>query len=461
MSTQHPDLIAENERTGSPKQLFWIWFSLNIGVMGLVYGGIIVSYGLNFVQSVIAALVGAASFSLIGYLSLPGKLGKAPTFVLSRAAFGGKGNLIPAVLAWICLIGWLSMGNVPTGIFSLNAIVTAAGFEVTTTTQIIGLIALTVAISLVKQETLVKAQTIFTYIFGALTIVVLVILVPQTDWSALVNMPNGDWIGGVLPAISIIIAGSALSWAMVASDYSCYQSPKSSNKSIFWTTTLASSIPLFVIMFLGILMNATNPELVDSADPVAALALQMPKWMVIPYFFTALGGIVPPAVISLRSGRQALEATNIRISERTSILFHGAIMILLPSYVLFINGNFLGSFQMFLGLVGIGLAAWTAVFMADYIILRKKNGYDPELITGEKNNGINVGNVSIWVGSVIVGFLFTTNGIIPAPFAKGIFEGNSLGVLLTFAVGFVASCIYSSSQLKKQNVKKELTKKVG
>lgn len=453
MSKQHPDLIPENERVGQPKQLFWIWFSLNIGIMGLVYGGIIVSYGLNFVQSVVAALLGASSFALIGYLSLPGKLGKAPTFVLSRAAFGTKGNLIPAVLAWICLIGWLSVGNVPTGIFSINAIVTAMGFEVTTTTQIIGLVALAIAImalSLVKQETLVKAQTIFTYIFGALTVVVLIILVPQTNWSALVDMPNGDWVGGVLPAISIIIAGSALSWAMCASDYSCYQSPKSSNKSIFWTTTFASATPLFVIMFLGILMNATNPELVSSADPIAALALQMPKWMVIPYFITALGGIIPPAVISLRSGRNALEATNIKISDRTSILFHGAIMILLPTYVLFINGDFLGSFQMFLGVVGIGLAAWTAIFVADYIILRKKQGYDPDIISGDKNIAVNKGNVIIWFASVIVGLLFTTNPIFPAPFAKGIFEGNSLGVLLTFAFGFVLSWIYSSSQKKSK-----------
>lgn len=453
MSQKYPDLIPENERTGQPKQLFWIWFSLNIGIMGLVYGGIIVSYGLNFVQSVVAALLGAASFALIGYLSLPGKLGKAPTFVLSRAAFGTKGNLIPAFLAWICLIGWLSVGNVPTGIFSINAIVTSMGFEVTSTTQIIGLIGLAIAImalSLVNQETLVKAQTIFTYIFGALTIIVLFVLVPQTDWSTLFSMQSGDWIGGVLPAISIIIAGSALSWAMCASDYSCYQSEQSSNKSIFITTTLASATPLFVIMFLGILMNATNPELINDADPIEALALQMPKWMVIPYFITALGGIIPPAVISLRSGRNALEATNIKLSDRASIIFHGAIMVILPTYVLFINGDFLGAFQTFLGVVGIGLAAWTAIFVADYIILRKKQGYDPEIISGDKNIDVNKGNVIIWFVTVIIGLLFTDNPIIPAVFAKGIFAGNSLGVLLAFAIGMILSWIYSSTQLKKE-----------
>lgn len=125
-------------------------------------------------------------------------------------------------------------------------------------------------------------------------------------------------------------------------------------------------------------------------------------------------------------------------------------MVLLPSYVLFINGDFLGSFQMFLGVVGIGLAAWTAVFVADYVILRKKQGYDPDIISGDKNISVNKGNVTIWFVSVIVGLLFTTNPIFPAPFAKGIFEGNSLGVLLTFAVGLVLAWIYSSTQLKKQ-----------
>ena len=98
----------------------------------------------------------------------------------------------------------------------------------------------------------------------------------------------------------------------------------------------------------------------------------------------------------------------------------------------------------------IGLAAWTAVFVADYIILRKKQGYDPEIISGDKNIAVNKGNVIIWFVSVIIGFLFADNPIIPAIFAKGIFAGNSLGVLLTFAIGLILSWIYSSAQLKKQ-----------
>ena len=85
MHEKYPELIRESERIGKPMDLFWSWFSLNIGIMGLVYGGTIVSFGLSFIQALVAAFFGAASFLLIGYLSLPGKKGGAVTFILSRA----------------------------------------------------------------------------------------------------------------------------------------------------------------------------------------------------------------------------------------------------------------------------------------------------------------------------------------------------------------------------------------
>lgn len=455
MSEKHSELIQASERTGKPMELFWIWFSLNIGIMGLVYGGTIVSFGLSFTQSIVAAIFGAASFLLIGYLGIPGKIGGAPTFILSRAPFGKKGNIIPAILCWICLVGWLAV-NVATGTFSINTLMNAIGMNVTNDTTFISLVILVILIlvfSVVKQNVLVKAQTIFSYIFGALTLVILVILIPKTDWSVLFAMENGSWLEGVLPAISIVIAGSALSWAMIASDYSVYQNPKTtSNKQVLWYTTIGATLPLFILMTLGILMTSTAPEAMASDDPIAGLAAQMPSWMVIPYFITALGSIIPPAVISLRSARLSLDAMNVRVSDRTSIIAHGIIMIVLPVYVIFINGDFLGSFYMFLGYVGICLAAWASIFMADYIILRKKQGYATDLVVGNRmNNGVNWVTVVIWFVSVIIGFLFTNTPWFNGPFAKGIFQDNSLGVLLTFVVGFILYLLYAKTQVSEED----------
>ena len=85
--------VPMNERNGKPKDLFFIWFASNIGILGVVYGAMIVGFQLSFVQSVLAALVAAFSFVLVGYISIAGKENGITTFMLSRAAFGDKREL--------------------------------------------------------------------------------------------------------------------------------------------------------------------------------------------------------------------------------------------------------------------------------------------------------------------------------------------------------------------------------
>lgn len=48
--------VPEKDKTLSPGKLFYNWFAANIGIMGFVYGAIIVSYHLSFWQSISAAL---------------------------------------------------------------------------------------------------------------------------------------------------------------------------------------------------------------------------------------------------------------------------------------------------------------------------------------------------------------------------------------------------------------------
>ena len=62
--------IDMEKRTDKPLDLFGIWVPTQIGILGLIYGAIIVSYQLSFIQSIMAAFIGALSFLLVGYLSL-------------------------------------------------------------------------------------------------------------------------------------------------------------------------------------------------------------------------------------------------------------------------------------------------------------------------------------------------------------------------------------------------------
>ena len=106
--------------------------------------------------------------------------------MLSRAPFGFKGNHIPALI-WVGQVGWLSV-NVSTGTLTLLALFNTFGFKTSTFLILMSLaifVGLVIISVLFSQKVLVSVQTFFTYVFGALTLLVITILITNTDWNAL------------------------------------------------------------------------------------------------------------------------------------------------------------------------------------------------------------------------------------------------------------------------------------
>ena len=107
VETNGINVIAESERKGTPRQLFWPWFGANVSVLGLAYGAFTLGFGISFWQATIAGVIGiVVSFLLCGLVAIAGKRGSAPTLVLSRPAFGVTGGRVPAVLSWVLTVGW-------------------------------------------------------------------------------------------------------------------------------------------------------------------------------------------------------------------------------------------------------------------------------------------------------------------------------------------------------------------
>src|ERR1700744_3318130 len=107
LETNGINVISEEERKGSPRDLFWPWFAANISVLGLAYGAYVLGFGISFWQACVAGLLGiVVSVLLVGFIAVAGKRGSAPTLVLSREAFGVQGSKLPALVSWILNVGW-------------------------------------------------------------------------------------------------------------------------------------------------------------------------------------------------------------------------------------------------------------------------------------------------------------------------------------------------------------------
>src|ERR1035437_10906093 len=95
------NVIAEADRKGHPRDLYWPWFAANISVLGLSYGSFELGLGISFWQAIVVGVVGIVlSFLACGFIAVAGKRGSAPTMGLSRAAFGGNGNQLPTAISW-------------------------------------------------------------------------------------------------------------------------------------------------------------------------------------------------------------------------------------------------------------------------------------------------------------------------------------------------------------------------
>lgn len=440
------DIVPPAERTGKPLELFWIWCAANIGILGIVYGAIIVSFGLSFIQSLLAAIVGVASFALVGYTSFAGQTGRTATLTLSRAVFGLKGNIAPTAFGWFTLMGWEAV-NLTTGTLTLVALFEAMGFTNSTTLTAVCLIlfgGLTIVVSILGQNTLILMQSWITKIFGTMTLIVVAYILFNTPWDVVLAMPSGSWLTGFLPAVSVIAAGTGVAWAIAGADYSRYQSPATTRGSVFYAVVGGSALPLILLMLAGILLSSQLPELTSSANPIALIGTVLPQWMSVPYLLTATAGIVTIAVLSLYSASLNLLAIGVKLRQSVAVSLDAVLVVGVAIYVLFVSQDFLSPFISFLIFCGLFLGPWSAVFILDYICLRQHHGYDNDAVfaVNGKNSGVRWVPLMCWLLGALTGLMVTKTGFIDGPWATGIFENSSLGLFLSFGVSCVTYGIY-------------------
>lgn len=297
--------VPEKDKTLSPGKLFYNWFAANIGIMGFVYGAIIVSYHLSFWQSVTAALIGALTFAIPGWVAMIGQREGVTTFKMSRATFGTHGNKIPNFMAWLNMVGWLAV-NVITGTLLFSAMLKTIHVPQTGFTKFICLVVfagLVFLSGIFKEDTLAKIQTWLSWIFGGLTLVMLIMFLMNANWGEAFAMKPGSWVTGWLPAVAFIAAGSSISWSMAAADWGAYVHPNTKPSATFWNTTLGAATPLFILMAGGVLLSTISPSLASASDPYQVMYGVIPGWFGFLYFLVAAGGIIPQCLVSFRSAR--------------------------------------------------------------------------------------------------------------------------------------------------------------
>jgi purine-cytosine permease-like protein len=461
------NVIAAEERKGSPRDLFWPWFAANVSVLGLSYGAFALGFGVSFWQALIAGLVGVTfSFLLCGFVALAGKRGSAPTMVLSRAAFGVRGNRLPSALSWLLTVGWETVLTI------LATLATATVFERlgwgggdgTRVAALIVVAALTVATGVLGFDTIMRFQTLITVVTAVLTVVYIALVADQVDWDTVSALPAGS-TQQVIGVLVFLMTGFGLGWVNAAADYSRYLPRNASGTGVVvWTTFGAALAPLLLFTF-GLLLAGSSAELsaAIAADPIGALAAQLPTWFLVPFAIVAVLGLIGGAVLDIYSSGLAMLAAGVRLQRWQAAFVDGVIMVIGTVYVVFFGNEFLGQFTGFLITLGVPIAAWCGVMLAD-ILLRHRDYAEPELFDPAGRYGdVQPLPILTVVVATFLGWGLVTNaaagwldwqGYLLEPFGLGGREGDwayaNLGVLLALALGFVVTLVGTRGRVAAQ-----------
>ena len=445
------NVVPNEERSARPRQLFFIWCAANIGLLGLAYGAYLVAfYGLNLWQAVLAGALGSTlSFLLVGFIALAGTKGGAPTMTLSRAAFGVEGNKLPAFVSWISLVGWETI-LVSLATLSAGTILHRLGLgdgkpQLAVAFAVVA--AATIAIAMLGYDTILAVQRWFTWTFAVLTLVYFVVAAHTIDLHRATSLPSGD-PAGFVSGVSIVMAGLGLGWVNAGADYSRYLPRTTRPRAVVGWTTFGASIAPIVLIAFGVLVAASNKDLASAANPISALADPLPVWFLVPYLVAGVGGLIAGAVMDIYSSGLNLLALGVRLPRHKSVLIDGVVMVAGSIYIVFFSRGFFAPFQGFLITLGVALAAWSAIFLAD-LGLYRRDGYDEaELYDAHGRHGaVNVAGVTSFVLGTGVGLGLVTSTSPAFSWAgyllgavggrTGTIGSGSLGLFIGFAVAGV------------------------
>mgnify|MGYP003334041280 CR=1 FL=1 len=447
--------IDEQERHGKARDLFWPWCGANVSVLAISYGAFFLGFGINFTQATIAAFVGTLlSFLLVGISSLAGKRSNAPTMILSRAIFGVKGNLFPGLLSYLVFVGWETV-LVAVATLATGTILGRLGHFQENTSLILGFfisVLLTVAGGVLGFRVVMRLQKWISSITLIATFVFIALTFHQINWNTLAATKAGNF-SALVGAIIFGMTGIGLGWVNSAADYSRYLPRATKNSSVIGWTVFGASLAPIVMVTYGAALAGSSQELSQSVanDPVGALTTLLPTWFLAIFALVAILGLIGGAILDLYSSGLTLVSIGLPIKRHFAASIDALIMLLGTIYIVWFSRDFLIPFQGFLITIGVPLAAWSAIFVADVLFTDsydEKALYDSHSIYGK----VNWTSITLMVGATVVGFGFVTNTFATWLGWQGYFmdfiggkdggwAGANIGVLFALIIGFIGRTV--------------------
>src|ERR1700712_2447124 len=240
------EAIPASRRHGSPWQLFATWTAPNLEFATVFVGYIGVAYfGLGFWQAMAAIVLGnALGAASQGVLSTWGPREGLAQLVLSRTAFGQRGNILPAAINTVMAgLGWFAVNSISGAL----ALATLTGMPPALSLVIV--VILEVALAFVGHDLVPFFERYASIVLGVIFLIATIAIFAAAPINTVVKGGGFSFAGFTLTMAAAF--GYAAGWNPYASDYSRYLPKATSSIKIALAAGLGNFVSCTILMAAG------------------------------------------------------------------------------------------------------------------------------------------------------------------------------------------------------------------
>ncbi|NEM91880.1 purine-cytosine permease family protein [Galbitalea soli] len=427
------EAIPASRRHGSPWQLIATWTAPNLEFATVFVGAIAIAFfGLGFWQAMLALALGNALGALSqGILSTWGPREGLAQLVLSRTAFGSRGNILPSALNTVMAgLGWFAVNSV-SGALALS---TLTGMPPVLALLIV--VVVEVAVAFVGHDLVQVFERYASIILGIIFLIATITVLSHANIVG-PHASSGFSFGGFTLTVAAAF-GYAAGWNPYASDYSRYLPKATSPLKIGLGAGIGNFVSCTVLMAAG--AAAATIAGFDAGNPTTSFVSSMPPVIRDLTLIAICIGAIAANALNIYSGAMSFLAAGIKIrfSLRRAIvaLGFGVIGFFIAWSALADAGT---KYEDFLLVIAYWIAPWLGIVLVDRYLRRGTSIAELVPDHAKYRNAAGViamvvaGVVSIWLFSDQVQFV----GIIAHATTPPVQYANPAIGDLTPLVGFL------------------------
>lgn len=409
------EAIPPERRHGSPWQLLATWTAPNLEFATVFVGAIAVAFfGLGFWQAMTALLLGTALGALTqGVLSTWGPREGLAQMVLSRTAFGHRGNILPAAInTAMAGLGWFAVNSV-SGAFALS---TLTGMPVSLALIIV--VVLEVGVAFIGHDLVQIFERYATFALGAIFIVATVTIFLNADLA--LAQPSGNFSVAGFTLAAGAAFGYAAGWNPYAADYSRYLPAATPARLTGWAAGLGNFFSCAILMATGAAaatIAGFNPD-----DPTNSFTASMPVLIRDLTLVAITVGAIAANALNIYSGSMSFLAAGIKIRfalRRAIIALGFGIIGFFIALAAVLNATLAKDYDAFLLVIAYWIAPWLGVVLVDRFLRR---GTSIAALVTDSARYRNPAGILAFVLGLVVSILLFSN----QTFFHGLFVARSL-----------------------------------